>query len=77
MQPAVDRVLEAQFPQARSRTAAQFKQEQANQVNTLLTLIYVLLALSVIVSLFGIVNTLILSIYERTPSSEAGGARRG
>ena len=27
---------------------------------------YVLLALSVLVSLFGIVNTLVLSIYERT-----------
>ncbi len=66
VQPAVDRLLAAQFPQARSRTAAQFKQDQSNQVNTLLTLIYVLLALSVIVSLFGIVNTLILSIYERT-----------
>jgi ABC-type uncharacterized transport system YnjBCD ATPase subunit len=39
---------------------------QAGQINNLLTLIYVLLALSVIVSLFGIVNTLILSIYERT-----------
>jgi putative ABC transport system permease protein len=66
VQPAVDRLLAASFPQARSRTAAQFKQDQANQINTLLTLIYVLLALSVIVSLFGIVNTLILSIYERT-----------
>jgi putative ABC transport system permease protein len=66
VQPAVDRLLAASFPQTRSRTAAQFKQDQANQINTLLTLIYVLLALSVIVSLFGIVNTLILSIYERT-----------
>lgn len=66
VQPAVDRLLASQFPQARSRTAAQFKQDQSEQVNTLLTLIYVLLALSVIVSLFGIVNTLILSIYERT-----------
>jgi putative ABC transport system permease protein len=66
VQPAVDRLLASQFPQARSRTAAQFKQDQANQINTLLALIYVLLALSVIVSLFGIVNTLILSIYERT-----------
>jgi putative ABC transport system permease protein len=66
VQPAVDRLLSAQFPQARSRTAAQFKADQANQINTLLALIYVLLALSVIVSLFGIVNTLILSIYERT-----------
>ena len=66
VQPAVDRLLAADFPQARSRTAAQFKQDQAGQINTLLALIYVLLALSVIVSLFGIVNTLILSIYERT-----------
>ena len=66
VQPAVDRLLASQFPQARSRTAAQFKEDQSKQINTLLTLIYVLLALSVIVSLFGIVNTLILSIYERT-----------
>src|ERR1019366_2518920 len=66
VQPAVNKLLTAYFPQARSRTAAQFKADQANQINTLLTLIYVLLALSVIVSLFGIVNTLILSIYERT-----------
>ncbi len=66
VQPAVDTLLRNQYPQARSRTAAQFKKDQAGQINTLLTLIYVLLALSVIVSLFGIVNTLILSIYERT-----------
>jgi putative ABC transport system permease protein len=66
IQPAVNRLLAASFPQARSRTAAQFKQDQSNQINTLLALIYVLLALSVIVSLFGIVNTLILSVYERT-----------
>jgi putative ABC transport system permease protein len=66
VQPAVDRVLAASYPQVRSRTAAQFKQDLAGQINNLLTLIYVLLALSVIVSLFGIVNTLILSIYERS-----------
>jgi putative ABC transport system permease protein len=66
VQPAIDRVLASAFPQTKSRTAAQFKQEQSEQINTLLTLIYVLLALSVIVSLFGIVNTLVLSIYERT-----------
>ena len=66
VQAAVDHVLATQFPQARSRTAAQFTKEQSEQINSLLALIYVLLALSVIVSLFGIVNTLILSIYERT-----------
>jgi putative ABC transport system permease protein len=66
VQPAVDRLLAERFPQARSRTEAQFKHDQSEQIDTLLALIYVLLALSVIVSLFGIVNTLILSIYERT-----------
>jgi putative ABC transport system permease protein len=66
VQPAVERLLAKSFPQARSRTAAQFTQDQSQQINKLLALIYVLLALSVIVSLFGIVNTLILSIYERT-----------
>ncbi|HTA05423.1 MAG TPA: FtsX-like permease family protein, partial [Solirubrobacteraceae bacterium] len=66
VQSAVDRLLDAQFPQARSRTSEQFRKEQSEQINTVLALIYVLLALSVIVSLFGIVNTLILSIYERT-----------
>ncbi len=66
VQPAVDRLLAGRFPQARSRTAAQFKNDLAKQIETVLTLIYVLLALSVVVSLFGIVNTLILSIYERT-----------
>jgi putative ABC transport system permease protein len=66
VQSSVDRLLASQFPQARSRTPAQFKKDQEGKINQLLLLIYVLLALSVIVSLFGIVNTLILSIYERT-----------
>ncbi len=66
VQSSVDRLLSSQFPQARSRTPAQFKKDQEGKINQLLLLIYVLLALSVIVSLFGIVNTLILSIYERT-----------
>jgi putative ABC transport system permease protein len=65
VKPVVDALLRQSFPQARARTAAQFKKDQASQVNTLLALIYVLLALAVIVSLFGIVNTLVLSIYER------------
>jgi putative ABC transport system permease protein len=66
VQPKVNHLLATRFPQAQSQTASQFKQTEANQVNSLLVLIYVLLALSVIVSLFGIVNTLVLSIYERT-----------
>ena len=66
VQPAVNRILAARFPQAQSQTASQFKASLASQVDSLLALIYVLLALSVIVSLFGIVNTLVLAIFERT-----------
>ena len=66
VQPVVNRLLAARFPQAKSATAAQFKSDLAGQIDSLLAFIYVLLALSVIVSLFGIVNTLVLSIFERT-----------
>ena len=36
------------------------------QVDQLLNLLYGLLAMSVVISLFGIVNTLVLAVYERT-----------
>ena len=44
----------------------EFKKNQASFLGNILNVLYVLLALSVIVSLFGIVNTLVLTIYERT-----------
>jgi putative ABC transport system permease protein len=63
---AINAVLHASFPQTHAQTAAQYTHELSSKVNKFLLLVYVLLALSVIVSLFGIVNTLVLSIYERT-----------
>jgi putative ABC transport system permease protein len=45
---------------------SQLKDQQQSQVNSLLGLVYALLSLAIIVSLFGIVNTLALSILERT-----------
>ncbi|MGI8728652.1 MAG: ABC transporter permease [Solirubrobacteraceae bacterium] len=63
---AIDRALAASFPDARTRDRGQVKAQQAGQINQVLYLIYALLALSVVVSLFGIVNTLALSIFERT-----------
>ncbi len=48
------------------KTRAQFEQSQENSINQLLGLIYVLLALAILVSLIGIVNTLMLSVFERT-----------
>ena len=58
--------ITTQFPTAELRSNAEFKQSIADQVNTLLGLIYALLGVSVLISLFGIVNTLLLSVYERT-----------
>jgi putative ABC transport system permease protein len=54
------------FPDAKLQTKSQWVSERSNGINKLLNLLYVLLALSVIVSLFGMVNTLVLAIFERT-----------
>jgi putative ABC transport system permease protein len=59
-------VLKRDYPEAEVLTNQEFKDDIAGQVNQLLGLIYALLALAIIVSLFGIVNTLVLSISERT-----------
>ena len=48
------------------QTRAAFQKSQQAQVNQLLGLVYVLLALAVIIALIGIVNTLMLSVFERT-----------
>jgi len=44
----------------------EFTDSQAAQVNVLLYTIYALLALSVVIAVLGIVNTLALSVFERT-----------
>ncbi len=54
------------FPDAKIQTESQFKRNQEKGIDTLLNLLYVLLSLSIIVSLFGIVNTLLLTVFERT-----------
>ncbi len=56
----------ASVPTAEVQTTAEYKEGTVDLVNQLLLLIYGLLALSVIISLFGIVNTLVLAVYERT-----------
>jgi putative ABC transport system permease protein len=48
------------------QTAAQFKKSETAQVNQILGLVYALLALAVLIALIGIVNTLMLSVLERT-----------
>ncbi|MFN2467756.1 MAG: ABC transporter permease [Gaiellaceae bacterium] len=56
----------ASFPDARVLTRKAWVADQEQELSELLNLLYVLLALSVIVSLFGMVNTLVLSVFERT-----------
>jgi len=66
-QTAIEDALKAnKFPTVEVLNQGELKAQQRSQINGLLAMIYVLLALAVVVSLVGIVVTLILSIYERT-----------
>jgi putative ABC transport system permease protein len=53
------------FPGIEANDQEQFKQQELSFINQLFGLVFGLLFLSVIISFFGIVNTLSLSIYER------------
>ena len=61
----IDSLL-ASDPTARLTTTEQYIDDQAGEVDNLLYLLYGLLGMSVLVALIGIVNTMALSIHERT-----------
>ena len=63
---ALESTLGEDFPNAKVQTRDEFVDNQIAALNQILNILYVLLALSVIVSLFGIVNTLVLTVFERT-----------
>ncbi len=54
------------YPNVGVQSRAQFEQSQQAKVTQELGLVYVLLALAIVVALIGIVNTLMLSVFERT-----------
>ena len=56
----------AGYPDAKVTTGPEFEKSRADGLGTILKMLYVLLGFSVIVSLFGLVNTLVLAVYERT-----------
>jgi putative ABC transport system permease protein len=67
--PATTTALERSvvpFADVEARTKATWVHDRSTTINKLLNVLYVLLALSVIVSLFGMVNALVLSVFERT-----------
>ena len=68
LRSAVDSVVGAgtEYPQGEVQDRQEFVDSQAGQVDQLLLFINALLALSVIIAVLGIVNTLALSVVERT-----------
>ena len=54
------------YPNLKVQTAAQFKSDQKKQFGALLNFVYVLLALSILIASFSVVNTMALSVIERT-----------
>ncbi len=61
----IDTLLSDRYPNAESRSQQEAKDEQEESINGLVSLIYVLLTLAVILSLVGVVITLVLSVLER------------
>jgi putative ABC transport system permease protein len=54
------------FPTAKVESKAEYKETFEAQLDQIVYLLYAMLAMSVIISLFGIANSLFLSIHERT-----------
>ncbi|PJM93002.1 ABC transporter permease [Streptomyces sp. CB01373] len=54
------------YPQYTVRDQTDYKKELENQIGQLLDMVYALLALAIIVAVLGVVNTLALSVVERT-----------
>jgi putative ABC transport system permease protein len=63
---AAAETVAADYPQVRLLDQAAFAEAIAEQLDQLVGVVFALLALSVLVALLGIVNTLVLSVVERT-----------
>lgn len=60
------RAITDQYPTAKLESRSAYIESQASQIDQFVNLVYGLLALAVIIAVFGIANTLSLSVYERT-----------
>jgi putative ABC transport system permease protein len=54
------------FPTAKVETRDEFRKSRLSQLDRSLHILYALLGLSVLVSMFGVINTIVLSVFERT-----------
>jgi putative ABC transport system permease protein len=66
VQQAVAAAVEQRYPTVETLNQEELKDKQEEQINQLVSFFYVLLAMAIVISLLGIVTTLVLSIHERT-----------
>ncbi len=65
LRPALERTLDP-YPQVKVHDQADYKELIRNQIAVLLYLVYALLGLAIVIAVLGVVNTLALSVVERT-----------
>ncbi|SEP89908.1 putative ABC transport system permease protein [Streptomyces sp. yr375] len=65
LRPRLDKTLAA-YPQVQPRDQADYKKLVHDQIAVLLYLVYALLGLAIVIAVLGVVNTLALSVVERT-----------
>ncbi|MFI5823052.1 ABC transporter permease [Streptomyces rishiriensis] len=65
LRPRLERTLDA-YPQVQVRDQADYKKLVHDQIAVLLYLVYALLGLAIVIAVLGVVNTLALSVVERT-----------
>ena len=66
VEAGVDQNL-AGYPSLKVENRSEYQQSLSDQLNQVVYMLYALLAMSVVISIFGIANSLFLSIHERTP----------
>jgi putative ABC transport system permease protein len=66
VQDAVAQSIGERYPTVEVLNQEELKDKQEEQINQVVAFVYVLLALAIVISLLGIVTTLVLSIHERT-----------
>ncbi|MFD5270189.1 ABC transporter permease [Streptomyces sp. NPDC058335] len=65
LRPRLERTLDP-YPQVQARDQADYKDLVHDQIAVLLYLVYALLGLAIVIAVLGVVNTLALSVVERT-----------
>lgn len=66
LERGLNRMLERRYPAFESLSNQQIKQQVKDQINQIFSIFYVIMVIAILVSLLGVVNTLLMSVLERT-----------